>query len=158
MSTPHRTPSRINPKTKSKRYLPIFLGCWFSSSRIRWLWRSCFRPSSVHSASSTRFTSNWWRYFKGNDLIVTSLSFFCKIRCLLLTSQVRSLAYDLVLNGSEIGGGSIRIHDAELQKKMFQLLGLDESYFDHLLKALQMGCPPHGGIALGSYTDLWDFN
>lgn len=62
-------------------------------------------------------------------------------------------AYDMVLNGSEIGGGSIRISDSNLQKTVFELLGFEpqeaENQFGHLLKALQMGCPPHGGIAFG---------
>ncbi|KNE71741.1 aspartate-tRNA ligase [Allomyces macrogynus ATCC 38327] len=60
--------------------------------------------------------------------------------------------YDLVLNGFEIGGGSIRIHDARLQQYVFEVLGMDEAQtarFAHLLDALRFGCPPHGGIALG---------
>jgi aspartyl-tRNA synthetase len=64
-----------------------------------------------------------------------------------------SRAYDLVLNGVELGGGSIRIHRQELQETVFNLLGIDkeaaELKFGFLLKALQYGCPPHGGIALG---------
>ncbi len=66
---------------------------------------------------------------------------------------VRAQAYDVVLNGVELGGGSIRIHDSALQQRMFQLLGIEaaeaEARFGHLLQALRLGAPPHGGIALG---------
>jgi len=67
--------------------------------------------------------------------------------------KVRSIAYDIVLNGSEIGGGSIRIHNKDIQKKIFTLLGLSEEdisdRFGHILKAFEYGVPPHGGIAWG---------
>ncbi len=66
---------------------------------------------------------------------------------------VRAKAYDLVLNGSEIGGGSVRIHDATLQSRMFRQLGISDEEarerFGFFLDALEYGTPPHGGIALG---------
>lgn len=67
--------------------------------------------------------------------------------------RVRANAYDMVLNGNEIGGGSIRIFDRQLQKKMFQLLGFSDEkaqqQFGFLMNAFEFGAPPHGGIAFG---------
>jgi aspartyl-tRNA synthetase len=67
--------------------------------------------------------------------------------------KVRAEAYDVVLNGVEIGGGSIRIHEADIQSKMFSVLGISpekqQLLFPHLLKAFKFGAPPHGGVALG---------
>ena len=68
-------------------------------------------------------------------------------------ARVRAKAYDIVLNGTELGGGSIRIHDSEIQKKMFSVLGLSEEEakekFGYLLDAFRYGVPPHGGLAFG---------
>jgi len=67
--------------------------------------------------------------------------------------KIRAKAYDLVLNGSEVGGGSIRIHRSDIQEKMFNILGLTpeecEMKFGFFIEALKYGTPPHGGIAFG---------
>ena len=67
--------------------------------------------------------------------------------------RVRAKAYDIVLNGTELGGGSIRIHDSEIQSKMFEVLGLTKEEanekFGYLLEAFKYGVPPHGGLAFG---------
>jgi aspartyl-tRNA synthetase len=72
-------------------------------------------------------------------------------------AKARAQAYDLIINGSEAGGGTIRIHDQQVQQQVFELLGLDresaQERFGFLLDALQYGAPPHGGIALG--VDRW---
>lgn len=67
--------------------------------------------------------------------------------------KIKARAYDMVLNGSEIGGGSVRIHTPEMQMAVFNMLNIDKQQarekFGHLLDALKFGCPPHGGIAFG---------
>ena len=68
-------------------------------------------------------------------------------------ANVKSIAYDIVYNGNELGGGSIRIHDSEIQEKAFRALGLSEedihNKFEFMINAFKYGTPPHGGIALG---------
>ena len=68
-------------------------------------------------------------------------------------AKVRAKAYDMVLNGNEIGGGSIRIHSSQLQERMFEVLGFTKEQawerFGYLMEAFKYGTPPHGGLAYG---------
>ena len=68
-------------------------------------------------------------------------------------ARVRAKAYDIVLNGTELGGGSVRIHDAKVQSDMFRTLGMSEEEsmekFGYLIEAFRYGVPPHGGLAFG---------
>jgi aspartyl-tRNA synthetase len=113
-------------------------------NRFDFLWVVDF-PSFEHDAAANRYIARHHPFTAPLDEDVT-----------LLDSQpleVRAKAYDIVLNGIEIGGGSIRIHQRDVQSKIFSLLGISpeqaQKKFAFLLDALRFGAPPHGGIALG---------
>jgi aspartyl-tRNA synthetase len=110
----------------------------------RFLWITDF-PLFEHSAADNRYVSLHHPFTSPADEDVDTLE--------TATASVRAKAYDLVLNGTEVGGGSIRIHDAALQARVFKVLSMSEEEakerFGFFLEALQYGTPPHGGIALG---------
>jgi aspartyl-tRNA synthetase len=111
---------------------------------FRFLWITEF-PLFEHSAADNRYVSLHHPFTSPVDEDVDKLES--------ATASVRAKAYDLVLNGTEVGGGSIRIHDAALQARVFKVLSMSEEEarerFGFFLEALQYGTPPHGGIALG---------
>ena len=111
---------------------------------FRFLWVTDF-PLFEHSAADNRYVSLHHPFTSPADEDVARLESD--------TDSVRAKAYDLVLNGTEVGGGSIRIHDAALQARVFKVLSMSEEEakerFGFFLEALQYGTPPHGGIALG---------
>jgi aspartyl-tRNA synthetase len=110
----------------------------------RLLWVTDF-PLLEHEAARGRYVSQHHPFTAPREEDVPRLDFE--------PGAVRAQAYDLVWNGTEAGGGSIRIHDSALQEKIFRLLSLSEDEarerFGFFLEALQFGTPPHGGIALG---------
>ena len=111
---------------------------------FRFLWVTDF-PLVEWSASAGRWTAVHHPFTSPREEDVDLLSED--------PGAARSRSYDLILNGVELGGGSIRIHERRLQEKVFSLLGIDEAEagdrFGFLLDALSYGAPPHGGIALG---------
>jgi aspartyl-tRNA synthetase len=111
---------------------------------FRFLWVTDF-PLFEHSAADNRYVSLHHPFTSPVDEDVPRLESD--------TAAVRAKAYDLVLNGTEVGGGSIRIHDAALQARVFKVLSMSDDEakerFGFFLEALQYGTPPHGGIALG---------
>jgi len=116
----------------------------FDESRFEFLWVTDF-PLLEWSDTESRYMSMHHPFTAPRDEDVSRLEE--------TPGAVRARAYDLVLNGTEIGGGSIRIHDRTLQKRIFRLLKISDeeaaSRFGFFLEALQHGTPPHGGIALG---------
>jgi aspartyl-tRNA synthetase len=116
-----------------------------NSSALEFLWVVDF-PLLAYSADEQKWNAVHHPFTrpKGEDLHWLEAGEFAK---------VRAQAYDVVLNGVEIGGGSIRIHEGDLQARVFEVLGIppdkQQLLFQHLLKAFRFGAPPHGGIALG---------
>lgn len=113
-------------------------------SKFNFLWITEF-PLLEYSEEDGRF------YAKHHPFTMPMEEDICKLDS--DPASVRARAYDIVLNGTELGGGSIRIHTTELQTKMFEVLGIEENdakeKFGFLLEAFRYGVPPHGGLAFG---------
>lgn len=114
----------------------------------KWLWVVDF-PAIEWNADEKRWDSLHHPFTAPNDEDIAKL----ESGDIAQIGSVRSKAYDIICNGSELGGGSIRIHRPEVQQLIFRLLGIDEESqkqkFGFLLDALKFGAPPHGGLALG---------
>jgi aspartyl-tRNA synthetase len=118
------------------------------STEFAWIWVVNF-PLFEYDDDEKRFVSTHHPFTSPLDADMAKL----ESRDREVVESVKSKAYDIVVNGSEIGGGSIRIHRMDVQAKVFSLLGIEpeaqKQKFGFLLDALQYGAPPHGGIALG---------
>ena len=117
---------------------------WIPAERYEFLWVTGF-PLLEWSAEEKRWFSMHHPFTSPDLAGESSLSAD--------PGALRARAYDVVLNGTELGGGSIRIHDSQVQEEVFRLLGIGEEEarqrFGFLLDALRLGAPPHGGLALG---------
>jgi aspartyl-tRNA synthetase len=138
------TAAIVNPSLGNLRlYLAKKLGL-IDEKELAFTWITKF-PLFEYSDTEKRFVSTHHPFTSPDLADVPLLSTD--------PGRVRARAYDLVLNGAEVGGGSIRIHQQQVQSLIFQTLGINEadarSKFGFLLDALEYGTPPHGGIAFG---------
>jgi aspartyl-tRNA synthetase len=118
------------------------------STEFAWVWVVNF-PLLEWDEEEKRFVSTHHPFTSPLDEDLAKLD----SRDQATVESIKAKAYDIVVNGSEVGGGSIRIHRMDIQQKIFSLLGIDDAAqklkFGFLLDALHYGAPPHGGIALG---------
>jgi aspartyl-tRNA synthetase len=118
------------------------------STEFAWVWIVDF-PAFEYDEEEKRYGATHHPFTVPLDADLSKLD----SRDQATVESIKSKAYDIVVNGSEVGGGSIRIHRMDIQQKVFSLLGIDEAAqkakFGFLLDALHYGAPPHGGIALG---------